>query len=230
MQEEPHSCSYENLLFLHDAFYSRTQEGTVTTPILFLPNKASILNLYVKVNDVIIDPFRDFNIHILTASSENEMFREVAADEQVNLASVSASRLSSYVKAAITMPKGRVINNIEIYVRYAETENGTLHIVRNTYGTLLSKVYDATYAANLQPVRIDGDINDPGSIRLFVRALKEEDEQGQWTIWYECDIDSDLSIKDGHVFNGYRHYQFELAMYGEDTTAKIRDIVCKVVE
>ena len=128
------------------------------------------------------------------------------------------------------MPKGRVINNIEIYVRYAETENGALHIVRNTYGTLQSKVYDATYAANLQPVRIDGDVNDPDNIRLFVRALKEEGEQEQWTIWYECDIDSDLSIKDGHIFNGYRHYQFELAMYGEDTTAKIRNVVCKVVE
>lgn len=230
MQEAPHSCTYENLLFLHDAFYSKSQDGTVTTPIIFLPNKASILSLYVKVNDVVTDPFSDFDIHILTASSENELFREVAADEQVNLATVSATRLSSYVKATITMPKGRVINNIEIYVRYAETDDGALHIVRNTYGTLQSKVYDATYAANLQPVRIEGTVNDPSNIRLFVRALKEEGEQDQWTIWYECDIDPDLTIRDGHVFNGYRHYQFELAMYGEDTTASLQDIVCKVVE
>ena len=229
MQDEPRKCIPDNIIFKNGAFYSLSKEGTVSTPTIFLPNKSSITAIVVKVNDVIMGEFKNFDLHVMTSNDEHAPFREISADIQVNYAEVSASRLASYIQIVVDMPANRVINNIEVYAKYAETKNGTLHISRNTYGTLKTKIYDATYVANLQPVRIDGAVTMPDNMRLFVRGLREDDDRMQWSEWYECEFDDRLNILNGHTFNGYRHYQFNVALYGEDVAADIKGIICKVV-
>lgn len=229
MQDEPQKCIPDNIIYKNNAFYSSTKEGSIRTPTIFIPNKSAVTSVVVKINDIIAGEFKNFDLHILTSNDENASFREIAADVQVNYAEVSASRIASYIQIVVDMPANRVINNIEVYVKYAETKNGTLHVSRNTYGTLKTKIYDATYVANLQPVRIDGTISSVDNMRLFMRGLREDDDKTQWSEWYECDFDDALNIIDGHPFNGYRHYQFNITLYGEDTAADIRGIICKVV-
>ena len=225
---EGSDITYNNLLCKNGVYYSTDKEGKLTTPKIFLRNKPSILTLYVKVNNVVDGEYKNFDIHVLTSPDNESIMHEVSTDEQVNYASVPAARLGSYVQIEVDSPVQRVIENVEVYVKYAEVKGTELHVTRNTFGTLKSKVYDATYAATFQPVRINGYLNDEENIRLFVRAYRENSEGGEWTKWYECEL-NDNDIIDGHVFDNYRYFQFELAMYSMEAQAGIESVVFKVV-
>lgn len=66
-------------------------------------------------------------------------------------------------------------------------------------------------------------------MRLFVRGLRRGGGNEAWTKWYECEL-KDGAIVDGHIFEGYRYFQFELALYSSGAQAGIESIVFKVVD
>ena len=49
----------KNVKLQHGAFYSEEKTGTVRTLPIFIENQAALRDLYVKVNDVLIDKMTD---------------------------------------------------------------------------------------------------------------------------------------------------------------------------
>ena len=88
------------------------------------------------------------------------------------------------------MPPNKVINNVEVYARYSESEYATPRINRNNSGSFISKIYDTTYEANFVPLKLIGSIQNIKYVNLFMRGYKSNKDSEVWTDWYECQIDA----------------------------------------
>lgn len=194
--------------------------GIVETPVIVLKNKEAIKSVIVKVNDIMIDDFTDFKITILTSNSPTGTFYAANTMEETNTLQAFRNKLSLFVKVMVEMPEGRVINNLEVFAEYAETEM-PLHIKTNRSGNMTTKVFDTGYAATFKVKGLDAkELNLPGKIRVQARACREDAEHAVWTGWKDVKLDSSLQATgNATIFENYRLFQFKI--YLDDEFAKV---------
>ena len=222
-------CILDNVTLTHNAFYTNNKTGTIQTPEILLQNKSSIRDLYVVVNNVLIDKLENFNVKILTADNKSNKFIEVVNNSKINVLEVPVSFLYNYIKIVIEMPPNKIINSICVYARYAENDYSTPKITRNNTGSLISKIYDTTYESNFILEKLIGDIPYLEYVDLYIRGYKENNTSSVWTDWYRCELDSNLKIVTPHVFENYRFFQFKININNTKATTNIKKIVLKVV-
>jgi len=212
-----------------NAFYTGTEAGTITSPWTYLPDHENVLALYIKINDVLVDGFRFFNIHVQTSPTQNgDNLREVLLDKKTNMVSVVGSELDSFVRIVVEIPANRVIENIEIYARYAENAKHDLHVLPRVNGSVITKVYDLVTSANYRLRRIEGSATNLKNIEISVRGCREDDNSIVWTDWYSAKLNNRLGFSDSHVFYDYRYFQLKIEINDTSASIKIDNIVFEV--
>ena len=213
------------------AFYTGGERGSIKTPWKYLPNISSADVIFVKINDVLLKELSDFDIRVFTAG---DMYghgtKEIFYQRKANLVSIPAAALSAYVQIVVEMPPARVINSIEIYARYVEKKNQTLHVSESLQGTMTSKVYDLVTASNYRLGRIDADsVTHPENIHVMIRGLRQDGDHAVWTSWYPCEMDNELNCVSSHDFYDYRFFQFKIEISDMDASAKINNFLFEVI-
>lgn len=212
-----------------NAFYTGTEAGTITSPWTYVPDHENVLALYIKLNDVLVDGFRFFNIHVQTASTQNgDNMREVLLDKKINMVSIGSADLDSFVRIVVEIPAARVIENIEIYARYAENAKHDLHVLPRQEGSIITKVYDLVTSANYRLRRIEGSATNLKNIEISVRGCREDDNSIVWTDWYPAKLNNRLGFSDSHVFQDYRYFQLKIEINDTSASIKIDNIVFEV--
>ena len=133
-----------------------------------------------------------------------------------------------YLQIEVDMPAGRVINSIEIYAEYAETDS-PLHIVPNDSGSLITKVYDTAYATNYQLARLEGTLSNKNDIDIYVRGCRRDTGHEVWTKWYKENLDGHLETEAPHIFDNYRLFQFKIVLKSSKAECSINNFVLEVV-
>lgn len=223
-------CSVNKVTLRKNVFYTASEAGEITTPWIGLPNFKNAISAYIKINDIMIDPFVLFNIRVFAAENiHGKNSREIFYGKKTNLAAIHSMSFLRYLQIVIEMPQKRVINNIEVYARYAENEE-VFRIAQRQKGELITGVYDTAVIGNFKPKYITGEITHPESISISVRACRESSEHMVWTEWYPCNMNKHMTFgKDTHVFENYRYFQFKINITNQDAAIKIKEFVLEVI-
>lgn len=214
------TCKLTNVKQGKEAMYADGDAAAIESAAFYLRNKESIKSLIVKVNDVTLNMLSGFKIIALTSDASNSGFNVVNSLENTNTLQVFRNKLSTYMKVRVEMPDGHVINNIEVFAEYAETD-APLRITTNRSGDMITKVYDTGYMAKFKIRGLDAkELNLPNKIRVQIRACREDAEHAVWTEWKNLNLDSNMkAIGDLLVFENYRLFQFKICL--DDEQAKI---------
>jgi hypothetical protein len=212
----------------HGAIYAEERTATIKSPTIFLENYKAIKSIYVKINDVLINGMKNFDIRLKGANSLGEVFQTLVEEPKTNLARIFEPKLMPYLQIEVDMPAERVINNIEVYAEYAESDS-PLHIIPNSDGELISKVYDTTYAANYQLTRIEGALSNIDDIDIYIRGCRRDTTHEVWTKWYKETLDKKQETQLPHIFENYQLFQFKLVLKKSDAQCSISKYVLEVV-
>ena len=119
------------------------------------------------------------------------------------------------------MPPHRIINNLEVYVRYVENNNA-LHINPAQNGELITKIYNTTSLATFSLQSIDVDnIKNSEFFDLYVRALRYDNDHEVWTNWYKQKFNENWIVESPHKFKNYQYFQFKIALKDQSSEIKI---------
>ena len=212
----------------HGAIYAEERTATIKSPTIFLENHKAIKSIYVKINDVLINGMKNFDIRLKGANSLGEVFQTLVEEPKTNLARIFEPKLMPYLQIEVDMPAERVINNIEVYAEYAESDS-PLHIIPNSDGELISKVYDTTYAANYQLTRIEGALSNIDDIDIYIRGCRRDTTHEVWTKWYKEKLDKNQETELPHIFENYQLFQFKLVLKKSKAQCSIDKYVLEVV-
>jgi hypothetical protein len=214
-----------------DAFYSAGERGTITSPWIYVKNLDDASEVYLKINDVLLEELQYFNVRVLTANNQyGKNAKEILSVNKSNLVEIAAALLDSYIQFIIEMPPRKVINNLEVYVRYVEKENHLLHVSEVPRGEMITKVYDMVTVSNyvLKYIRASSATNLE-DIKVYVRGIREDEFHAVATDWYPCELDENLTDENPHVFYNYRFFQFKIEILNMDASIKIDDFVFEVI-
>lgn len=214
-----------------NTFMTEDKNGNVKTPWFYLENNANVVELYVKVNNLVYGSMKNFNVVIKTADDElgtNE--KTLNYVQKTNVASVNGKNLSSYVSVEIEMDPDKQVDTIEIFVKYGELGIKPLAIHNYKHGTFISKVYDLLSVNSYQFKRIDGICNDVNKVKLFIRGCRKQDLYLVWTDWYEAELSTTLEAsQDFHIFDNYKLLQFKIEINDDNATLDIKNFIMEVV-
>lgn len=209
--------------------YTEDTEGKITITGIDVPNYLSVRDVYVKINDVTVRGFNNFDVRIGTSDHTNFNYHEVRFVRKTNLAPAYAVTMSPYMQIEIKIPANSVITNVEIYVRYAEAGR-SLSVDINNNGCLLSKVYDTLFSGNYKPARIEGTAKNFENIKLYIRGCRISGGEAVWTNWYNYELDKHLMVVgDPHIFSGYRLFQFLVDMQSPHARLNIENFIFEVI-
>ena len=217
-----------NATIKHGAIYAEGKTATIKSPVIFLENHLAINSIYVKINDVLTEDMRNFDVRIKGANSSGDIFQMLNEEPKTNLARIFKPKLLPYLQIEVDMPAERVINSIEIYAEYAESDT-PLHIIPNNDGELISKVYDTAYAANYQLTRVEGALSNIDDIDIYVRGCRRDTTHEVWTKWYKEALDKKQETSFPHIFENYQLFQFKIVLKKSDAHCSIRKYILEVV-
>ena len=221
----------ENVFRKKGAFYTESQAGKITSPWVEIRDYQAVGVLYVKLNRMLVDPMRNFNIRLLTAADQNGTnAKEINVSKKTNLLEFGATFLHPFVQIVVEMPPERVIENIEIYTRYVEEQAAALHVAQNYFGSMTTKIYNTAVAANYRPKYMRGSVTRPDDITIYVRGYRQDEDHGTWTKWYPCNFDKHMIFSDQtHTFEGYQYFQFKINITDMNASIKIDEIILEVI-
>ena len=213
-----------------NTFMTFDKSGNITSPWINIHDYQTVDTIYVKINDMLIDPMRYFNVRVYTASTSlGDHARQIYSTTKTNLVEFRPTSLLPYIQVAVEMPPGRVINNIEIYVRYVENAI-PLHVSQTPSGTLVTKLYDTAVAANYRLKYMTGSVTRPNDISISVRGYRQDDGYGVFTQWYPSSFDDSMRFAgDQHVFENYRYFQFKIEISDMNASIRIDQVIFEVV-
>jgi hypothetical protein len=204
--------------------------ATITTPSVYVKSAALAYRLYVKVNNFHLDKLKGFTIRVFTNSSNNSSFIKIFEGSNINIAEVPSNKVKSYVRAEIVASDGKIIDNIEIYVRYKENENvASLIPVEQHAGTFISKIYDLGSNSTYIWDSIDAEIKagSENAAKISVRAAREDNKSFVFSSWYPYTNVADDDYKTR--FKDYRLFQYKIELNNGETEIKLNSINLKAV-
>lgn len=204
-------------------------EGTITSPKIVIPNLKSAMTVYVKINDVPEDKLKNFNIKLMTAANKTNKMKTVTTKKKTNILEVSGKSLESCLQFAVDMEPGKVINSIELYVKYAEVDGEILYAAPQENGTLITKIYDTGSMGNWRPMSLDAEAVKPENIRIQARGCRIGKTGAVWTEWYNLVLNENMEIVKSHTFSDYRFFQFKIFIDNADANIKINSLNLEVV-
>lgn len=212
-------------------FITIDRSGWVKTPYFYLDNSTNVVDIYVKVNNLVHDNTKNFNVRLRTAASETGFnSRSLGYVQKTNLASFVGSQVGSYLQAEVEMSNNKIIDSVEIFARYGERDTAPLIIQDNFSGSVITKVYDTITVGSYRLKRIIGTFEHKSNITFFMRGCKQDNMYMVWTDWYIISLNADLeAVFTPHVFDEYRLFQFRLDFSSSNASATIERFILEVV-
>lgn len=210
----------DRFILRNDALISQSNNAWVETKQERIEFKKAIQNLILKVNDYHYGELSGFTITAYGSNTNTGKFIELTSISDSNVLIMPQGKLMDYMKFKIIAQDGKVINDIELYAQYKETEEQSLKVSTHSSGDAITKIYKVDeakkYIANVKI--LESELED--NISLFVRAFKNGESSGAWTEWYD--------IKERHIFDGYKLFQFKIKLSNKDAKIKIDKFILEV--
>jgi hypothetical protein len=224
------SCALREVDLVKDSYIrSGDRVGMIETEPIYIRNKSSLRSMIVKVNEMLTDATSGFRIEVYTSERSGGMYNLVAVEEDENVLVIPSGRLSNYIKVKVDMPPHKVINNLEVYSEYIETES-PLRVGEYENGQLLTKIYDSGFEKHYSVKRFVADeIAQPEQIELSVRAFRQEGDRLVWTDWKPLVLNEDLTVTNSVEFEDYRFFQFQIALRSNLASIKLNNIELEVI-
>ena len=216
------SITKTGFLYRNEALIAQQNDAVILTNPVKLDFKSSTMNVYLKINDYPYNNFQGFNVKVLSSNSVSGEYAEIMSLNNTNQVTVQNSKLNNYIKFEITASENKIIQHLELFAQYRETDSQLLRITDNTYGTLTTKVFDTCVNGDYLLSEIEREETKPESIEYEVRGGRYTDNDIVWTNWY--------SFNDKHVFNDYRYFQFRVTLKSKEASARIKKFIFEVVE
>ena len=226
--EDMNSCALQGVTLKKNAFYSDGKNSSIRTPKIFIENHKAINSLFIKVNDILIEKMSGFAIRAMASTARDGHYQVVLEQENTNIAQLFKTKLAPYLQIEVDMPAETVINTIEIYAEYAETD-APLHVVPEEGGELVSKVYNTAYAASYQLSQIEGTFSNMKDIDVYIRGCRRDTGHEVWTKWYKEALNDNASTLTPHTFEKYQLFQFKLILKSSKAKCSIKNFVLEVI-
>ena len=170
-------------------------------------------------------------MQILTCDTEDGHYTVAKELKNTNVVSAGKSRLLTYVKVKITMPKGKVIDSVEIFAEYSQTKNSVLKSVPYKYGSMTTKIYDVGSVKNLRAKSVEiSSVKEFDKLSISVRGCRMDSNNLVWTEWKQLSIEeTTYAIKNDVSFEDYSLYQFKIDLYDENASVRIDAINFEVI-
>lgn len=224
------NCVLREVDLVKDSFIrSGSRSGMLETDSIYVRNKNSLRSMIVKINEVLLDATTGFRIEVYTSERPGGMYNLIAVEEEGNTLIVPYNRLSNYIKVKVDMPPNKVINNLEVYSEYIETES-PLRVGEYENGQLTTKVYDSGFEKHYLVKRFIADqVTKPEFIDVSVRAFRQGDNRLVWTDWKPLQLNENLEVTNNIEFEGYRYFQFMIALRSNVASIKLNNIELEVI-
>jgi len=195
--------------------------GSARTPVFFTHTKSSIYALYVKVNDIIEGQYKGFTIKLYGSNTRSGGYTLLATEENANLLSIPHNLVRNYYYVEVIANKNKVIHSIDVYARYAETEDGgMLAPTRISQGTFISKIYDMGEKANYILKDICYKTNNQDEyVEFYIRGAREGKSNLVFTPWRKYAANSD-KLKEIR-YDDYSLFQFKINVNSPTVTLTV---------
>lgn len=214
-------CMISRMQITKGTIVATLNEGYAKTPIFFTHTKSSVYALYVKINDIIEGRYKGFTIKLYGSNTRSGGYTLLATEENTNILSIPHNLVRNYYYVEVIADKNKVIHSIDVYARYAETEDGgKLAPTRIEKGTFISKIYDVGETANYILQDIDYVTNNhDDDIEFYVRGVREGKNSLVFTPWrkYVANADKLKQIR----YDGYSLFQFKINVNSPAATLKV---------
>ena len=194
--------------------------ATVTSGKYQIPDYKNVVGVFVKINNVVTDKFKNFNITL--NAYNNNLSSTLEYQKKTNLLHYSGP-ISEYLQVMVEMDTDKVINNIEIYLQYSEKSRYPLSIKNYKNGYMTSKIYDATTVGTYTISSIDSTLH-PDYTKYYVRGYRQDETRNVFTQWYPINLHGD-----NHIFEGYQYFQFRVEVTNDTVEGTIHTINLEVI-
>ena len=137
--------------------------------------RKAIHNLFLKINDYHNGELKNFEVVVYGSGSNSDKYQELMTIKDTNIVIIQPSKIMDYMKFKIVSEENKVINDIELYAQYKETEDQILKVSTHSSGDAITKIFKTgktgRYIANVETLDIEGKDN----VNFYVRALKNND-------------------------------------------------------
>ena len=210
-----------NYLYRNNSLIAQTDNAVLITNPVRINYKNSTMNLFLKINDYPYGNLADFKVRVLGSNTQTGEYSEIVTEYDTNQISIQNSKLTNYLRFEITANENQVINHIELYAQYRETNDLELKIIEYNYGSCLTKVFDTCAVGNYRLSSVDAEEFDKDNIEYEIRGGRSIDSDIVWTEWY--------NLNDQHVFNSYRYFQFRITLKSKNAKTRIKKFIFEVV-
>ena len=214
-------CLISKMQMTKGTLIATLNEGYAKTPVFFTHTKTSVYALYVKINDIIEGRYKGFTIKLYGSNTRSGGYTLLASEENNNILSIPHNLVRNYYYVEVIADKNKVIHSIDVYARYAETEDGgNLASTRIEKGTFISKIYDAGEVADYILQDIDFTTNNhDGDVEFYIRGVREGKNNLVFTPWrkYVAGADKLKQIR----YDGYSLFQFKINVNSPAATLKV---------
>ena len=215
LKKEKDYFAAENMMVKQKALIAKKGGGKITTHNIFTKDRESIFKYAVRVNRVIDDKYKNPIIKLWTRR-ENNGRRTKIGEIEGNLLIVGTENINRFLQAEIEVEEGQVVENIEIYALYKESETATIKEYEYETGSMKTKFYDLGERINFNLEKIKGSIlNSKASIQ--VRGYKANQTDQVFTDWKEVKTNEEGIVSPLINFVDYRFVQFKIVIEKETT-------------
>ncbi len=184
----------------------------------------------IKVNDVISDSMKSFNIKVLGCNTATGTYTEVKHATNSNIIIVPGRSVKNYMKVALVdVAKSKVIKNITLYAKYTEAVNDSDVLATRALdtGNLVTKIYDIGSEENVVLKNVTYNSNRDNNIIFYYRGCRENKREFVFTDWY---IFNKEKPEYNHVLKNYRYIQFKIYINNPDAIVSVENFIMEVKE
>ena len=200
----------------------------ITEPI-YLRSKNSIEKTVVKINDVFADELKGFVISVYSSVSRKGGYNKIFSVKDSNIAELPKHLLNNYVKIEIEAKQGKIINSIDVYAKYIESDESILAVFAKEAGSLVTKIYDLGTAARFKLNNIEFESNQPQNVQFYIRGCRENRQDFEFTQWHKYEQDKTQRELNPVILDNYELLQFKIELTGKDTKALIHGFDMEVL-
>lgn len=220
-------CVYTYLDYKKNYFISTEDNASLETPYIGIRLKNNISKLVIKINDVITDSMKSFNIKVLGCNTATGIYTEVRHVKNNNIIIVPKESIKNYMRVTLTdITKSKIINSITLYAQYTESDNAdTLATRAFDTGNLITKIYDIGSEEDILLKNIEYESNKSNNIFFYYRGCRENKREFVFTDWYMFNKEKpDYN----HVLSNYRYVQFKIYINNPDATVSVKKFTMEV--
>lgn len=224
------SCSYDNIHIGDNHLLTLESDGYIETQPIFIDSPLTVKRLFYKINNIDFADMKGFKTTILTSPTIDGDYVPVSHHTE-NIGYSYGDYLAKYVKLYVEIPKGRVIDNIEIFAEYKSTSEDAPKAFTISNGYLESKIYDAQYSAKYRIRSIEvKNISNVNDVVLSIRAAKSKYSADVWMPYNEIKIDETGRIIGADlIFEDARFFQIKVQLKTKEAFINLKNIELEVI-